>query len=186
MTISEMQRRYGAVIFQRNSFVATSLFLLALVGLLAFSLSQKQQRVVLIPSRVADGMIAYGAKDTRYIEALALDTVYAMFNISPSSTEYTKTVLTRITTAASRAEILDAVDQSTRDYKRRKITTTFFPRSIEYHLENDRVIIAGILKTFISNSLVASEEKLIAVIFKPEAGSYRVHQIKELDPDAVK
>ena len=186
MNTSEMQRRYGSVIFQRNIFVATVLFLLALVGLLAFSLSQKEQRVVLIPSRVSDGMIAYGAKDTRYIEALALDTVYAMFNISPGSTSYTKTVLTRITTAESRAEILEAVDESTQDYKRRKITTTFFPHSIEYHLDKDRVIIPGILKTFISNSLVASEEKLIAVIFKPEAGSYRVHQIKELDPNALK
>ena len=47
---------------------------------------------MLVPSRVSDGMVAVGAVDARFVEALALDAVYAFYNVSPETASYGRRV----------------------------------------------------------------------------------------------
>jgi hypothetical protein len=67
--------------------------------LLTWRISQENTQVVLIPSRVSDGMVARGAADVRYIEALSLDAVYAMYTVSPATIRYGRDVIERISAA---------------------------------------------------------------------------------------
>ena len=71
-----------------------------------FSLHDDVLLVVLVPSTVTDGMVAYGGVDTRYIEAIAKDTVYTLYNVAPGGTDYAEQVIARVATAASRQPIL--------------------------------------------------------------------------------
>ena len=180
MDIIAVQRQYKSSQMQRNIIAIIALSLLLIIGVQAIALAKQRRSVVLIPSHVSDGMVAYGARDTRYIEAIALDTIYALFNVSPGSMEYSRLVLERVSAAAQREEVMKIWEKSTEDYVMRKISTTFLPHKIEYQLVSDRAVITGDLRTFIGNTMVNRVEKQIAVFFTPEAGSYRVSGIQEI------
>ncbi len=183
MNTTLMQSRYGSVIKQRNALFFSAMALLAVVVLLTLTVLQQQTRVVLVPSRVADGMVAFGAQDNRYIEAIALDVVYAVYNVTPSSLVHSRDVIERVTTAQHREHVLEVFDETSKDYERRKITTAFFPITISYQLANNRVVVEGQLKTFLNTTLVSTASKTVAVSFAIEAGSARVSGIKVLQED---
>ena len=62
--------------------------LIAANVLLAAKMYSQSNQVVLVPTTVSDGMVARGAVDKGYVEALALDAVYAMYNSSPRTVHY--------------------------------------------------------------------------------------------------
>jgi len=95
MSPNALSRQFKSVRRQRSFFVATSMVLLVIVFLLAGTMSQVQRTTVLLPSRVADGMVAAGAVDSRYVEALALDAIYAFYNASPANASYGRRVTVR-------------------------------------------------------------------------------------------
>lgn len=182
MNTIQVQQKYKSAISQRNALFAMTLILLFLVSMLVFTVMSQKTRVVLVPSRVSDGMVALGAQDNRYIEAIALDVVYAMFNVTPASLRHNRAVIERVTSAQQREGVLAVFDDTSKDFERRNITTAFFPVSIAYELSSKRVRIEGQIKTFLNTTLVSVETKVLAVYFSEEAGSYRVsgiHEIKE-------
>ncbi len=183
MTPIELQKQFRSVQLQRNALMALIVGTLSIIFMQSIAMSRQKQSVVLVPSHVSDGMVAVGARDTRYIEAIALDTIYALFNVSQGTTEYSRNVLHRVTAADQLQEVLAIWETSIEDYQRRKISTTFLPLSIEYQLNLDRVLVRGDLRTFIGNTMVSNSEKITAVYFTQEAGSYRVSGIQEINED---
>ncbi len=103
---------------------------------------------MLIPSRVSDGMVARGAADVRYIEALSLDAVYAMYTVSPATIRYGRDVIERISAAEDRARLLDAYDDIADDIKLRRISTVFRPEKIEHNLPRLQIVVEGMLSTY--------------------------------------
>ena len=182
MNTIQVQQKYKSAVNQRNALFATTILQLLLMVMLVVTLMSQKTQVVLIPSRVTDGMVALGAQDNRYIEAIGLDVVYAMFNVTPSSLRHNRAVIERVTSAQQREVVLGVFDETSKDFKRRNITTAFFPVSITYELSLNRVRIEGQIKTFLNTTMVSVETKELAVYFSEEAGSYRVsgiHEIKE-------
>lgn len=185
MNPARLERQYRSAQLQRNALMGVLIATLAIIFMQSVAMSRQKQSVVLIPSRVTDGMVALGAFDTRYIESIAMDTIYALFNVSQGTNDYSRTVLQRVTAADQLEEVLRVWETSVQDYDRRKISTTFLPHSIKYELEQDRVLVTGDLRTFIGNVMVSNTTKVTAVYFTREAGSYRVSGIQEVNPDAT-
>lgn len=181
----ELTKQHRSVQLQRNTLLALFAATLCIIFMQSVAMSRQKQSVVLIPSRVSDGMVAVGALDTRYIEAIALDTIYALFNVSQGTTDYSRIVLQRVTSADQRQAVMRIWETSIQDYQRRNISTTFLPLSIEYQLNLDRVLVRGDLRTFIGNTMVSNDAKTTAVYFTQEAGSYRVSGIQEINQDAT-
>lgn len=180
MNHQHLTNQYSSAKKQRNFLFALCISLCVTTVALSGVIANQSREVVLVPTRVTDGMVAFGNKDTRYMEAITLDAIYALLNISPGTFDYSKQVLMRVTTAASKADILRAFDESTKDYQKRNISTSFIPTSIEYQIHLDRVEVTGLLRTLIGSTLVSSETRTYRVSFEPEAGSYRVSGIREV------
>lgn len=148
--------------------------------LLAAKMYSQSNQVVLVPTTVSDGMVARGAVDKGYVEALALDAVYAMYNSSPRSLHYGRSVLERLSDPAERAAILATYDRIGRDITERKISTVFFPRKIEHNFADYEVLVEGDLATYLETTQVTREARRILIRFKPQAGSVRLAAIGKI------
>jgi conjugal transfer pilus assembly protein TraE len=127
----------------RNLAVVLLVTMIGANALLGLRLLNQSNQVVLIPTQVSDGMVARGAVDKRYVEALALDAVYAMYNATPETLDYGRQVLDRLSSLRERSAILDQYDRIATDMRERKISTVFFPEKLEHNYAAGRFRGAG-------------------------------------------
>ncbi|MEO1563200.1 MAG: TraE/TraK family type IV conjugative transfer system protein [Pseudomonadota bacterium] len=158
----------------RNVFILIALALLVANLMLVGSYTQIQRTTVLVPSRISDGMVAAGAVDSRYVESLALDAVYAFYNVSPETAAYGRRVVERLSSVRDRPRLLDSFDAVAEDIRERRITTTFFPERLDHDQNGLRIVVTGNLATFIETQRVTQEERVITLIFVEEASSVRL------------
>jgi conjugal transfer pilus assembly protein TraE len=159
----------------------TSSALLVVLVLLSVMLVTRNSQVILVPTSIRDGMVARGANDKRYIEALALDTVYGLYNASPKSLSYGRAVLERVAAVSHRAKLLQEYDRIAEDMRERDISTAFYPNTIEHHPDKPQVIVEGKLNTYLDTTLVATEPRRVMLTFKTEAGSARLASVSRLE-----
>ena len=88
MEYQHLERKFKRRGLARNALLVTLLVMITANGLLALRIFNQSNQVVLIPTHIADGMVARGAVDKRYIEALTLDAIYALYNVSPNALDY--------------------------------------------------------------------------------------------------
>ena len=148
---------------------------------LVYKVYSQSNQVILIPTSVSDGMVARGAVDKRYVEALALDAVYGLYNASPANLNYGRTVIERLAAVANRSELLHHYDEVATDIRERDISTVFYPKQIEHNLDAKTVVIAGNLQTYLNTVLISDEPRRILLNFVTEAGSVRLSRISRLE-----
>lgn len=162
---------------------ATAALLVAMIVAnvgLSIRLAVQNDQVVLVPTRVSDGMVARGSVDVRYMEALALDAVYAMYTTSPNTTSYGRAVVERVAAASQRGELVEQFDEVARDIIERKISTVFFPDRIEHNPAALQIIVYGELGTYLETMQVAREARSILLTFVQEGAGVRLARIERL------
>ncbi|OUS06292.1 hypothetical protein A9Q96_09965 [Rhodobacterales bacterium 52_120_T64] len=167
----------------RNGLAVIVLLMIAANVMLSIKLVQTSNQVVLVPSKISDGMVARGAVDRRYMEALALDTVYAMYTVSPSTVEYGRTVIERVSSARRRAALLDQFDDNATDIRERRISTVFFVEKLEYNFANLQVVVVGRLGTYLETTKVNEEHRSILLTFEEEGSSVRLSKVERLEAE---
>lgn len=181
MNFQALQRSVRHARMARNILAGTTALLFGINGLLAFEIYSQSNQVILVPTNVSDGMIARGAVDKRYLEALALDAVYGLYNANPQNLDYGRTVIARLAAVADRNALLRHYDSVATDIRERKISTVFFARRIEHNFDRLEVIVEGDMQTFLNTVLVGSEPRRIKLSFVVEAGSTRLSRISKLE-----
>ena len=174
MTPAAMGRQLKSARRQRSLFLGTTLILLVIVLLLAGTMSQVQRTTVLLPSRISDGMVAVGAVDNRYVEALALDAIYAFYNTSPANAAYGRRVVERLGSLRDRPALLESYDAVAEDIRQRRISTVFYVEKLELDRDTLKVRAVGSLATFIETERVSIEPRVVTVSFVEEASSVRL------------
>ncbi|PTE20586.1 hypothetical protein C5F48_16785 [Cereibacter changlensis JA139] len=178
MTFDTLKKKlYGA---QRARNVLAVLLAVAIFGnvLQSWKISQESTQVVLIPSRVSDGMVARGAADIRYLEAVTLDAVYAMYTISPNTVSYGRNVIERVAAAQDRAHLLDLYDDIAEDIRLRRISTVFRPEKFEHNLERLQVAVTGTLATYLDTTEVSTGPRKILLTYVEEGSSIRLSRVE--------
>lgn len=174
MSPEQQSRQLRAARGTRNVFIVIALAQLAIIVMLVGSYTQIKRTTVLVPSRISDGMVAAGAVDSRYVESLALDAVYAFYNVSPETAAYGRIVVERLSSLRDRPRLLDAFDAVAKDIRERRISTTFFPERVDHDMMGLRVVVTGNLATFIETQRVTREQRVITLTFVEEASSVRL------------
>lgn len=182
MQFPALEKRMQTYRRGRNALAAVLAVMLAANLLLAWLLVQKTSQTILIPSRVSDGMIAQGAGDIRYLEALSLDAVQAMYTLSPATTIYSRQVIERLASPADRDKLLQIFDDTSRDIRTREISTVFLPEKIEHDMPNMTLRVTGMFATYIDTTKVTEERRAIQVVFAEFGGSVRVARIERIAP----
>ena len=181
MTFDKMQVAMRITKRQRDAAMVLFVVLLAVNAGLATRLFTQTNQVILVPTNISDGMVARGAFDQRYIEALALDAVYGLYNASPQSLAYGRDVIERLASVQQRGPLLAQYDEVATDMRERNISTVFLPATIEHNVPGLEVIVQGHLQTFVDTVLVETEERRIMMKFVAEAGSVRLSGIHKLE-----
>ncbi|WP_233270680.1 type IV conjugative transfer system protein TraE [Chachezhania sediminis] len=179
----DVQRLSSAARAMRRALVLLVIVVLVMIAsnlFLATKLVSQSNQVVLVPTMVRDGMVARGTVDKGYVEALALDAVYAMYNAAPGSLDYGRQTIERLSSPADRARILARYDEIAEDMRERDISTVFYPRRIEHNFRAYEIVVSGELVTFLETTQVAREAKRILLEFRPQAGSIRLVSIGAL------
>lgn len=184
MDFEQLKLSLGRTRTQRNVAAAIAGVMLASNAFLAFEVNSRSNQVVLVPTNVADGMVARGAFDKRYVESLALDAIYGLYNATPSTTDYGRDVLARIAAVKERNGLLARYDEIANDMREREISTVFFPHTIEHNLDRLEVLVEGDLQTFVNTVPISSEPRRILLGFVPEAGSIRLSFINSVEVES--
>lgn len=180
MNFPAMEKQMQLYRRSRNALTAVLAVMLATNLLLAWLLVQKTSQTILIPSRVSDGMVAQGSGDIRYLEALSLDAVQAMYTLSPATTIYSRAVIERLASPADRNKLLQLFDDTSRDIRTREISTVFLPEKIEHDMPKLTLRVTGMFATYIDTTKVTEERRVIQVVFTEFGGSVRVARIDRL------
>ena len=183
MDFATLNRKYKQSKTARNGLAIALGVSLASNFFLSYRISQENTQVVLVPSKVSDGMVARGAADIRYIEALSLDAVYAMYTISPATVKYGRDVIERIASGADRARLLDAYDDIADDIRLRRISTIFRPEKLEHNLARLQITVQGSLATYLDTTEVSSTPRRILLTFVEEGSSTRLSRIELLESE---
>lgn len=181
MNFGSLDRAIKITRTQRNVAVGLAAVMLATNVMLGIGIYSQSNQTVLVPTTIKDGMVARGAVDTRYLEALALDVVYGVYNASPANIKYGRAVVERIASVKERGELLRHYDEVARDIQERDISTAFYPQRIEHDLGRLEVVVEGDLQTFLNTVMVSTEPRRILLRFVPEAGSVRLAGISRLE-----
>lgn len=178
MNFDTLSRKMKAAQMARN--VLAVLLSVSVTGnaLQSWRIAQENTQVVIIPSRVSDGMVARGAADIRYIEAVALDAVYAMYTVSPQTLSYGRTVIERVSAAADRARLLEQYDSVADDIRLRRISTVYRPEKIEHNLERLQVAVVGSLATYLDTTEITTAPRRILLTFVEEGASIRLSRVE--------
>jgi conjugal transfer pilus assembly protein TraE len=181
MDFQKLQRKYRSAKMGRMVLSLVSIILLLSNLLLVFKIYNTSNQIVLIPTSITDGMVARGATDKRYIEAIALDAVYGLYNASPATLAYGREIIERVSSTRNRNQLLKRYDEISNDIRERDISTVFQPRQIEHNFDKLEVIIEGDLKTYLNTVRVSIEPRRIKLNFVVEAGSVRLSGINLLE-----
>lgn len=183
MNVSVLSRKMKAAQRARNLLAVFLGLSIAANFALSYRISQTDSQVVLVPSRVSDGMVARGAADIRYIEALSLDAVYAMYTVSPATIRYGRDVIERIAAAPDRARLLAAYDDIADDIRLRRISTVFRPGRIGHDLERLQITVDGTLATYLDTTEVTNGPRRLLLTFVEEGASIRLSRIELLETE---
>lgn len=178
MNFDSLSRKMKAAQRARNGLAVVLAVSITANLLLSYHISQENTQVVLIPSKVSDGMVARGGADIRYIEALSLDAVYAMYTVSPGTIRYGRDVIERIAAAQDRARLLDSYDDIAEDIRLRRISTVFRPEKIEHNLARLQITVEGTLATYLDTTEVSNTRRRIMLTFVEEGSSIRLSRME--------
>ena len=181
MDFQTMQKRLKSANIRNVVLGSGFVFMIIANGLLAAKIYGTSNQVVLVPTSITDGMVARGAIDQRFVEAVALDAIYGLYNSSPNTLKYGRIVIERTASVNNRAKLLEIYDEVAEDIRQREISTVFRPTQIEHNLDQLEVTVKGELDTYLSNVKVATERRNILLTFVVEAGSVRLSRINRME-----
>lgn len=177
-------REHRSARIQRNVLFGIVVLLLGIVAFQAFALVKRENIVILTPTIVQDGTVAYGGDvDARYIESLARDAIQSLLNVAPATTDYPRTTLSRLAAPSYRPELLEFFDGIIQDVRKRKISTVFFLETLDTNVVAKEVFINGRLKTYLGATEVKSDQRRYRIGFGDFNGSVRITKISELEPE---
>lgn len=178
MDVQGLSRQLRMARRGRNIGFALLVAMVAANVALSFKIYRETNQVVLVPSQIADGMVARGAVDRRYVEALAVDAVHAMYTVNPETLDYGRNAVSRLARDGDRARLLAAYDRVGEDMRVRKISTVFFMDRMETSVDGMKVRVFGQLATFLDTSRTDLEARVVLVTFAHQGASVRVSGIQ--------
>ena len=167
--------------FARNLLAMMLVLAMIAIAALSIHISRQTNQVVLVPSRVSDGMVARGAVDIQYLEQLAKDAVTSLYQLTPTSLGEGRTVIERVSSGANRSALLSHFDEIAKDIEQRKLSTVWRTIKLTTNLTALTVDVEGEFSTYVRNNFASAETRTIRITFGPEGASARVIGIESLE-----
>lgn len=174
-------KQLKAARFARNALAIVTVLLVCSNAALSVHISRQTNQVVLVPSRVADGMVARGSVNVPYLEQLAKDAVLSLYQLTPTTLKDGRSVIERVASGSTRTALLTHFDQIAKDIDARNLSTVWRTIRLSTDLDALTVDVEGDFSTYVRNNFASSEVRVIRVTFAPEGASARIVGIESLE-----
>lgn len=169
---------------QRNilSYVSGALLLISL--LLVIKLMISERVTIIVPSHISN---AYEISDQKvssyYLEDIAKEVIFTFLNVTPGSVDFAVEQILEMVEPSYYGELSKDLYQISKDVSRRKVSTTFYPLSMEVNEELFTVNITGELHTYVGKKRTGKEKKSYYLRFKYSSGRLLINEFYEVKDD---
>jgi len=144
-------------------------------------MARQTNQVVLTPSIIADGMVARGAVNVPYLEALAKDVVISLYQVTPTTLGEGRAVIERVSAGDVRAALLESFDATAKDIEERRLSTVWRTEKFATDLSSMSVDVSGEFSTYVGTNFASKQNRTIRVSFGREGASARVIGIETVE-----
>jgi conjugal transfer pilus assembly protein TraE len=161
---------------------------LLIIGLLALSIVLAvtayslvgRERVILVPPTVSKSFWLDSEKVSGdYLDQMALFLAHLMLNISPRSVDFQAKTLLQYASPEAYAELKTAMASTSERLKRDNAVTLFQPVTFTIDEPGMRVVINGVLATYIGDKRVTETSKVYLIEFRYSGGKLYLSGFKE-------
>ncbi|MFQ5535491.1 MAG: TraE/TraK family type IV conjugative transfer system protein [Sphingomonadales bacterium] len=146
------------------------------LGLVALD---KRQSVILVPSPAGQTYQLGETVNAAYLEDMGRDVALTFLNVHPGTTDYVRDAVLKIAHPAFYGEFKRHFDSWMTDIKARKLSTAFYPTTIAADTPKLTVRVTGVLKSFIGEAQVDSEQVAYVIGFNNAAGRLSLSRFEE-------
>jgi len=181
MTPDNLSKQLSNARFMRN--ILFFLLGASVVSQAAMSVHMARQtnQVVLTPSIVADGMVARGAVNVPYLEAIAKDVVTSLYQVTPTTLGEGRAVIERVASGSTRDALLKSFDATAQDIIDRRLSTVWRTEQFTTDMNALTVDVSGEFTTYVGNNFASKQQRTIRVTYRHEGASVRVIAIETVE-----
>lgn len=181
MTPDNVTKQLSNARFMRNLlFVILSASIISQAAM-SVHMARQTNQVVLTPSIVADGMVARGAVNVPYLEALAKDVVSSLYQVTPTTLGEGRAIIERVASGAARDALLVSFDATAKDIQERQLSTVWRTEKFTTDLAALTVDVSGEFSTYVGTNFASKQHRIIRVSFGREGASARVVGIETVE-----
>lgn len=152
---------------QRNLSIVVSVVLLVTSLIQTIIIFRGEKAVVLVPSMLS-GEVDLSNKrvSSAYLENITRDVMNTLLDVTPDNANYSAEQILKITHPQFYGELKQSLNKRTEEVVSKKITTSFYSKTMIVNTAKNQVFVSGKLSTFLGTKMVLEEEKTYSISYE--------------------
>ena len=152
---------------QRNLSIIVGVVLLTISLIQTIIIFRGEKSVVLVPSSLS-GEVNLSNKrvSAAYLENITRDVMNTLLDVTPDNANYSAEQILKITHPQFYGELKQSLNKRTQEVVSKKITTSFYSKTMVVNAAKNQVFISGKLSTFLGTKMVLEEEKTYSISYE--------------------
>ncbi|MDA0967623.1 MAG: type IV conjugative transfer system protein TraE [Proteobacteria bacterium] len=166
MDTQNRQNALSQVIRQRNIAVLGFSVSVVIILLLSLTIFFKDRLVVISPSVISqEYRISSNNVSRGYLEDMTRDVIATMFNLTPSNVNYMTDSLLKMVHPRAYGQVRGELLKIQEDVIERRVSTTFYPITMDIAEKVLKVRVEGDFHTFIGNKMSGKERRTFEIAY---------------------
>jgi len=152
---------------QRNLSIIAGIVLLTISLIQTIIILRGERSVVLVPSSLS-GEVNLSNKrvSAAYLENITRDVINTLLDVTPDNTNYSAEQILKITHPQFYGELKQSLNKRTQEVVSKKITTSFYAKTMVVNSAKNQVFVSGKLATYLGTKMVLEEEKTYSISYE--------------------
>ncbi len=152
---------------QRNLSIIAGVVLLITSLIQTIIIFRGERSVVLVPSSLS-GEVSLSNKrvSSAYLENITRDVMNTLLDVTPDNANYSAEQILKITHPQFYGELKQSLNKRTQEVVSKKITTSFYAKTMVVNSAKNQVFVSGKLATYLGTKMVLEEEKTYSISYE--------------------
>ena len=152
---------------QRNLSIIAGVVLLITSFIQTIIIFRGERSVVLVPSSLS-GEVSLSNKrvSSAYLENITRDVMNTLLDVTPDNANYSAEQILKITHPQFYGELKQSLNKRTQEVVSKKITTSFYAKTMVVNSAKNQVFVSGKLATYLGTKMVLEEEKTYSISYE--------------------
>ena len=152
---------------QRNLSIIAGVVLLITSFIQTIIIFRGERSVVLVPSSLS-GEVSLSNKrvSSAYLENITRDVMNTLLDVTPDNANYSAEQILKITHPQFYGELKQSLNKRTQEVVSKKITTSFYAKTMVVNSAKNQVFVSGKLATYLGTKMVLEEERTYSISYE--------------------